>query len=104
VLTLGEIMDRESDRAVAQGGTRGARFVQVFYPNASGQASEVKLHNGRPVSWVFGHGRCQLREQGDAYCRCIDAHEHSHHNHSHDQQSAGQPATKPKETPYRVHD
>jgi hypothetical protein len=103
VLTLGETMDREIERATAIGGTRGARLVQVFYPNSDGKASEVKLHNGRPMSWVFGHGRCQLREQGNAYCRCIapDLHEKTH---SHDQQSAGQPPSKQKETPYRVHD
>jgi hypothetical protein len=103
-ITLGEAIDREVERAVAAGGTRGARLAQVFYPSASGaQTLEVRLHNGRPVSWMFGHGRCQLREAGDAYCRCI-APDSNEKNHTHDQQSAGPSQKQAKEKQYRVHD
>jgi hypothetical protein len=104
VITLSDAMDREVDRAIAINGARGARLTQVFYPSASGtQALEVSLHNGRPVSWMFGHGRCQLREAGDAYCRCIPP-DSAEKNHSHDQQPVGQPQKHTKENQYRVHD
>jgi hypothetical protein len=74
IVTLDAALNREVSRAIEAGGTRGARLVQVFYPSADNHETlEVKLHNGRPVSWAFGHGRCQRRSDGDAYCRCIPA-------------------------------
>jgi hypothetical protein len=85
--TLSAALDREVTRAVEAGGARGARLTQVFYPNAKGnETHEVQLHNGRPVSWAFGHGRCLRRQQGDAYCRCIAnpsrEGDHAGHNHN----------------------
>lgn len=74
LMTLGEALDREVTRAVGAGGERGARLTQVFYPSPSGNETyEVKLHNGQPVSWSFGHGRCQRKSDGDAYCRCVSS-------------------------------
>lgn len=74
VLTLGTALDREAGRAVAADGesARGARLVQVFYPSSiNGETLDLRINNGRPVSWMFGNGRCQRRNNGDAYCRCL---------------------------------
>jgi hypothetical protein len=104
VLSLSESMEREVERSIAIGGIRGARLTQVFYPGASGQEThEVKLHNGRPVSWSFGHGRCQLREQGDAYCRCVPQHINEKKPTS-DQPSVDPPQKQTKENQNRVQD
>lgn len=104
VLSLSDSMERELERAIAIGGVRGARLTQVFYPSASGEEThEVKLHNGRPVSWSFGHGRCQLREQGDAYCRCLPQHINEKKPTS-DQQSVDPPQKQTKENQNRVQD
>lgn len=74
LMTLGEALDREVTRAVGAGGERGARLTQVFYPSPTGNETyEVKLHNGQPVSWSFGNGRCQRKSDGEAYCRCVSS-------------------------------
>jgi hypothetical protein len=70
VQSLAEYVDALMIRVQAQGGVVGSRLVHAM-PDASNETQDLKLNNGRIVSWMFGHGRCQRRTTGDAYCRCV---------------------------------
>jgi hypothetical protein len=110
IMTLGDALDKEVIAAVAVGGERGSRLVHAFYPQAkTNETLEVRVNNGRPVSWMFGNGRCQRRITGDAYCKCVSDSDVNHvvanaaesqkeqHSHKH-------AAHQKKEHSHRVHD
>jgi hypothetical protein len=69
VISFGEFVERVLAQAEKSGAVRGARLVHAR-PNMQGPAHDLKLSNGRPVSWAFGTGRCQLRNSGSAFCKC----------------------------------
>ena len=69
VLTLGRYIDDVLAQAQQRGASPGARLVHLL-PSGGDETLDLKLNNGRVVSWMFGNGRCQLRTTGDAYCRC----------------------------------
>jgi hypothetical protein len=70
VQTLGEYFDELMLSLQKKGAQIGSRLVHAM-PDAGDEAQDLKLNNGRIVSWMFGHGRCQRRTTGDAYCRCV---------------------------------
>jgi hypothetical protein len=70
VLSLGRYVDSVLALAQSQGASPGARLLHAL-PNAGDETFDLKLNNGRVVSWMFGSGRCQLRTTGAAYCRCV---------------------------------
>jgi hypothetical protein len=70
VLSLGRYIDSVLALAQTQGASPGARLVHAL-PSAGDETLDLKLNNGRVVSWMFGSGRCQLRTTGAAYCRCV---------------------------------
>jgi hypothetical protein len=69
IVSLGEYVDRVLQAIASSGGVRGARLVHAR-PNADGPAHDLKLNNGKPISWAFGTGRCQRRNSGSAFCKC----------------------------------
>jgi hypothetical protein len=72
--SLGEYFERTIQDAKSAGASIGSRLVHAM-PSPGDEAQDLKLNNGRVVSWMFGHGRCQLRTTGDAYCRCVSKSE-----------------------------
>ncbi len=59
--------------AESRGAKRGARLVHLLLGGDEGDAlQDLKIANGRPVAWMFGNGHCRLRNDGAAFCRCID--------------------------------
>jgi len=81
IVSLGEYLDRVLLQAVQAGALRGARLVHAR-PDAQGPAHDLKLNNGRPISWAFGTGRCQRRNSGSAFCKCAVGPELAAINHS----------------------
>ena len=80
IVSLGEYVDRVLLQAEQAGAVRGARLVQAR-PEAGGPAHDLKLNNGRPISWAFGTGRCQRRNSGSAFCKCAVGAELAAINH-----------------------
>jgi hypothetical protein len=72
--SLSEYFGRVITDAQSAGALIGSRLVHAM-PSPGDEAQDLKLNNGRVVSWMFGHGRCQLRTTGDAYCRCVSKSE-----------------------------
>jgi hypothetical protein len=73
-LSMGERIDEIVAEAEAKGAKRGARMVQLLLGGSEGDSmQDLKIHNGRPVAWMFGYGHCRLRTDGKAYCKCVDA-------------------------------
>lgn len=70
VIALGKYIDDVLAQAQKLGAKPGARLIHAL-PSGGDDTQDLKLNNGRVVSWMFGPGRCQLRTTGDAYCRCV---------------------------------
>jgi hypothetical protein len=70
IVSLGEYLDRVLQAEEAIGAKRGARLAHAL-PSVAQETHDIRLHNGLPVSWAFGDGRCQLRNSGIAHCRCL---------------------------------
>ena len=84
-LTMAEKIEAVTIEAEARGATRGARLVHMLLGGSEGDSlQDLKLSNGRPLAWMFGYGHCRLRQDGTAFCKCLDpasATEDEHHDH-----------------------
>jgi hypothetical protein len=73
IVSAGQRMDAQL--AQAAGAARGARVAHLLLSGAEGDAlQDLKLVNGRPLAWMFGHGHCRVLQSGQAQCVCIDPH------------------------------
>jgi hypothetical protein len=73
-LGMASRIDTALASAELRGAKRGARLVHLSLGGEEGDSlQDLKIINGRPVAWMFGHGHCRLRSDGTAHCRCIDA-------------------------------
>jgi hypothetical protein len=72
-ISMATRIDEGLANAEKQGAKRGARLVQLLLGGEEGDSlQDLKIHNGRPVAWMFGYGHCRLRNDGAAFCRCVD--------------------------------
>jgi hypothetical protein len=77
-LALAERIDELVAEAESRGGKRGARMVQLLLGggtdgnHSADSQQDLKIHNGRPIAWMFGYGHCRLRTDGQAFCKCIN--------------------------------
>ncbi len=72
-ISMAARIDEALANAEKQGAKRGARLVQLLLGGEEGDSlQDLKIHNGRPVAWMFGYGHCRLRNDGAAFCRCVD--------------------------------
>ena len=95
IVSFGEYVDHVLQGIEISGGVRGARLVHA-QPNADGPAHDLKLNNGRPISWAFGTGRCQRRNSGSAFCKCAIGAELAALDHSVVPAALSSNATKPE--------
>jgi hypothetical protein len=86
ILSVRAKIDSVVEQAEHGGARRGSRLVHVLLGGQEGDAlQDLKIKNGRPIDWMLGHGRCRVNNDGNAFCRCVDAtqateqqkHEHS---------------------------
>jgi hypothetical protein len=72
-LSMAARIDETLAAAESRGAKRGARLVHLMLGGEEGDSlQDLKISNGKPVAWMFGHGHCRLRTDGAAHCRCID--------------------------------
>jgi hypothetical protein len=76
IVAAGQRMDTQVAKVTGQ--ARGARVAHVLLNGAQGDAmQDLKLVNGQPMAWMFGHGHCRVTQAGQAQCVCIDPQQSS---------------------------
>jgi hypothetical protein len=72
-LAVAARIDETLVAAESRGAVRGARLVHLLIGGEEGDAlQDLKISNGRPIAWMFGHGHCRTKSDGTAFCRCVD--------------------------------
>ena len=73
MLSAAAKLDETLTEAESRGAVQGARLVHLLLGGEEGDSmQDLKISNGRPIAWMFGNGHCRARNDGTAFCRCID--------------------------------
>ncbi len=72
-LSMAAKIDETLADAETRGAVRGARLVHLLIGGEEGDTlQDLKISNGRPIAWMFGYGHCRTKNDGTAFCACVD--------------------------------